>query len=88
METAYASMEVIKAMVIEGNPNSVTDAGVGAVCARAAVIGAFMNVRINAVDYKDKTFTTDLITRGTTIQNNTIALEAEILKLVNEKIGV
>lgn len=87
METAYKSMEVIKAMVMEGNPNSVTDAGVGALCARAAVIGAFMNVRINAAGYNDKTFTADLIARGTTIQNKTIALEAEILKLVDEKIG-
>jgi len=88
METAYASMEVIKAMVINGNPNSVTDAGVGALCARAAVIGAFMNVRINAADYKDKTFTDELIARGADIQNKTIALETEILKFVNEKIGV
>jgi len=86
METAYASMQTIKAMVIAGNPNSVTDAGVGALCARAAVIGAFMNVRINAAGYNDKTFTTSLIARGTTIQNNTIALEAEIIKLVEEKI--
>lgn len=88
MQTAFESMEVLKAMVISGNPNSVTDAGVGALCARSAVMGAFMNVRINAVDYKDKTFTDDLISRGTVIQNNTIALETEILKLVNEKIGV
>ena len=88
MQTVYDSMEVIKAMVINGNPNSVTDAGVGALCARSAVMGAFMNVRINAVDYKDKTFTEDMISRGTVIQNNTIALESEILKLVNEKIGV
>ncbi|MEO6539974.1 MAG: cyclodeaminase/cyclohydrolase family protein, partial [Ferruginibacter sp.] len=88
METAYASMEVIKAMVIEGNPNSVTDAGVGALCARAAVIGAFMNVRINAAGYNDKTFTAEIITKGQDIQNKTIALEAEILKLVDGKIGV
>ncbi len=87
MQTAYASMQTIKAMVIEGNPNSVTDAGVGALCARAAVIGAFMNVRINAAGYNDKTFTTDLITRGLEIENETIALEAEILKLVDAKIG-
>jgi glutamate formiminotransferase/formiminotetrahydrofolate cyclodeaminase len=88
MQTAYASMEVIKAMVIEGNPNSVTDAGVGALCARAAVIGAFMNVRINATGYNDKTFITDIIVKGKAIQDKTIALEAEILKLVNEKIGL
>jgi len=88
METAYASMEVIKAMVIEGNPNSVTDAGVGALCARAAVMGAFMNVRINAADYKDKIFTTEIIARGAALQNKTLAMEAEILEIVNEKIGV
>ena len=88
METAYASMEVIKAMVIEGNPNSVTDAGVGALCARAAVIGAFMNVRINAAGYKDKTFTTDIIAKGKAIEDKAIALEAEILEIVNGKIGL
>jgi glutamate formiminotransferase/formiminotetrahydrofolate cyclodeaminase len=88
MQTAYNSMEVIKAMVIEGNPNSVTDAGVGVLCARAAVIGAFMNVRINAAGYNDKEFVTDIIAKGKAIEDKTIALEAEILKLVNEKIGI
>ena len=88
MQTAYESMDIIKAMVIEGNPNSVTDAGVGALCARAAVIGAFMNVRINATGYDDKTFVTDIITRGAEIENKTMALETEILILVNDKIGV
>ena len=88
METAYASMEVIKAMVINGNPNSVTDAGVGALCARAAVMGAFMNVRVNASGYNDKTFTHSIITRGAEIEDETIALENEILKLVDEKIGI
>ncbi|HQW84360.1 MAG TPA: glutamate formimidoyltransferase [Ferruginibacter sp.] len=86
LETAYKSMQVIKEMVIKGNPNSITDAGVGALCARSAVIGAFMNVRINSVGYNDKNFTADLIARGTTIQNNAIALEAEIIKLIDEKI--
>jgi len=88
METAYASMEVIKAMVINGNPNSVTDAGVGALCARAAVIGAFMNVRINAAGYNDKEFVNDMITRGADLQTRAIAKEFEIIKMVNEKIGV
>ena len=87
METAFASMEVIKAMVINGNPNSVTDAGVGALCARAAVMGAFMNVRVNAAGYTDKEFTNSIVSRGLEIENDTIALEAEILKLVDEKIG-
>jgi len=88
METAYNSMQVIKAMVQTGNPNSVTDAGVGALCARTAVIGAYMNVRINAAGYADKEFITGLIARGAAIQANAIALEAEIIEMVNEKIGV
>jgi len=88
MQTAYGSMEVIKAMVISGNPNSVTDAGVGALCARSAVIGAYMNVRINASSYDDKAFVTDIIAKGKEIESRAIALEAEIIKLVNEKIGI
>jgi glutamate formiminotransferase/formiminotetrahydrofolate cyclodeaminase len=88
MQVAYASMEVIKAMVETGNPNSVTDAGVGALCARSAVIGAFMNVRINAGGYEDKHFENDIVARGKEIEKKTIALESEILKTVNDKLGV
>ena len=88
MQTSYASMEVIKAMAEIGNPNSVSDAGVGALCVRSAVMGAFMNVRINAASYDDKTFVNDIIAKGKDIENKTIALETEILKIVNDKIGV
>ena len=88
MQASYASMEVIKAMAEIGNPNSVSDAGVGALCARSAVMGAFMNVRINAAGYDDKTFVNDIISKGKDIENKTIALEAAILKTVNEKIGI
>lgn len=87
MQAAYDSMEVIKAMAETGNPNSVSDAGVGALCARSSVMGAFMNVRINAAGYDDKNFVTDIIDRGRKIENNAIALENDILKIVNEKIG-
>ena len=88
MENSYASMEVIKAMADIGNPNSVSDAGVGALCARTAVMGAFMNVRINAGGYDDKVFVKEMLARGKEIENKTIALEIAILKLVDEKIGV
>lgn len=88
MEASHGSMEVIKAMAEIGNPNSVSDAGVGALCARSAVMGAFMNVRINAAGYDDKTYVTEIVKKGKEIENKTIALEAEILKIVNEKIGV
>ncbi len=88
MQTSYESMEVIKAMAEVGNPNSVSDAGVGALCARSAVMGAFLNVRINAAGYDDKSFVNEIIMKGKEIENKTIALEVEILKVVNEKIGV
>lgn len=87
MQSAYGSMEVIKAMAETGNPNSVSDAGVGALCARTSVMGAFMNVRINAAGYADKEFVADILRRGREIENKTIALESEILNVVNGKIG-
>lgn len=85
MKTCYESMEVMKAMVEIGNPNSVTDAGVGALCARAGVLGAFMNVKINCGDFEDKVFVENIIARGNDIQAKTIALEAEIIALVEAK---
>ena len=88
MQTAYQSMELIKAMAQNGNPNSVSDAGVGALCVRSAVMGAFMNVRINAAGFNDKDFVNEIIAKGKTIEENTNQLEVEILAIVNEKIGV
>ncbi len=88
MQMSYESMEVIKAMAEIGNPNSVSDAGVGALCARSAVMGAFMNVRINAAGYDDKNYVNDIVSKGKAIEEKTIALETEILKVVNTKIGL
>ncbi|HEY2721657.1 MAG TPA: glutamate formimidoyltransferase [Chitinophagaceae bacterium] len=87
MQNAYASMEIIKAMAESGNPNSVSDAGVGALCARAAVMGAFMNVRINAAGYDDKSFVAEIIATGNEIEQKTMGIEKEILAIVNEKIN-
>jgi len=88
MKISYDSMEVIKAMAEVGNPNSVSDAGVGALCARSAVMGAFMNVRINASGYDDKDFVEEVLRKGKEIEKKAIALEDEILNIVNSKIGV
>jgi len=87
MEASFHSMEVMKAMAEIGNPNSVSDAGVGALAARSAVMGAFLNVKINAAGLSDKEFAADITARGKAIQDKAIALEAEILKVVNEKIA-
>jgi glutamate formiminotransferase/formiminotetrahydrofolate cyclodeaminase len=87
METAAAVLEVIRAMALTGNPNSVSDAGVGALCVRAAVMGAFLNVRINASGYADKAFVADVLARGKEIEERTIRAEEEVLRIVYEKIG-
>ncbi len=86
MQLSYESMEIIKAMTEIGNPNSVTDAGVGALCARAAVIGAYLNVKINASGLSDKSYAADIIAKGKQIEEKAQALENEILKIVNSKI--
>jgi glutamate formiminotransferase/formiminotetrahydrofolate cyclodeaminase len=88
MQHACDSMVVIKAMAEKGNPNSVSDAGVGALCARSAVMGAFMNVRINAGGCDDNDYVNEIIARGKEIENRAIQTEKEILNIVNEKIGV
>lgn len=86
MNLAYESMAVIKAMAEIGNPNSVSDAGVGALCARSAVMGAYLNVKINAKGLSDKTFADNIVKQGEEIEKKTIALEKEILDIVNGKI--
>ena len=88
MQLSYDSMEVIKAMAETGNPNSVSDAGVGALCARSAVMGAFMNVRINAAGYDDKAFVSDVVSKGKEIEEKAKVKEREILEIVNSKIGL
>jgi glutamate formiminotransferase/formiminotetrahydrofolate cyclodeaminase len=87
MEVAYASLDVIRAMAETGNPNSVSDAGVGALCARAAVLGAYLNVRINAAGYEDKGFVAAVLEKGGRLREATIRAETEILAIVDGKIG-
>lgn len=86
METAYSSMEVIKAMAEIGNPNSVSDAGVGALCARSAVMGAYLNVKINTKDLEDRTFAEDILKKGAEIEEKTKVLETDILEIVNKNL--
>jgi len=86
MKRASDAFEVIKAMAVDGNPNSVSDAGVGALCARSAVIGAYLNVKINAAGLKDKQFADDLLARGAEIERMAIEQEREIMAIVDEKI--
>jgi len=86
MKKSMEVFDIIKAMVETGNPNSVTDAGVGALCARSAVIGAYLNVRVNASSIKDKAYVEDILGKGTEMVAKANAREDEILELVYRKI--
>lgn len=88
MELSLQSFDLIQKMAEIGNPNSVTDAGVGALCARAAVHGAFMNVKINAGDLEDKVFVDDIIKRGEEMTKKADLYESEITKAVHQKISI
>ena len=86
METACDSMEVMMAMAKHGLQNSLSDAGVGALCARTAVYGAYFNVRINAKDIKNRETAEKLLAKAKTIFDKAIATEGEMITYINEKI--
>lgn len=86
MELAYGSFDVIEAMAKTGNPNSISDAGVGALAARAAVVGAYLNVRINARDLDDRTVANRIIQRAEKLVEHANQREKEVLKQVYEKL--
>ncbi len=86
MKAAYATFPLIRAMAEEGNPNSVSDAGVGALAARSAVLGAQLNVRINAAGLSDRAAADRLCAEAAEIAAKAAAEEAAVLEIVNSKI--
>ncbi|MFP4289444.1 MAG: glutamate formimidoyltransferase [Bacteroidales bacterium] len=86
MQKSYDSLDLIGEMVEKGNPSSVTDAAVGALCVRSAVMGAFLNVKINAAELEDKVFVKEITEKGNDLQKRTLEKEKQILKMVNDKI--
>lgn len=87
MSLCYESMQVMKAMVEVGNPNSVTDAAVGALAARSGVIGAGLNVKINAASLDDKDYVAKVVADADAIIKKACELEAEILKITEAKMN-
>jgi glutamate formiminotransferase/formiminotetrahydrofolate cyclodeaminase len=87
MNVCLESLEIMKAMAETGNPNSVSDAGVGALAAVAGVRGAHLNVRINAPGLEDKKYTAQVLTKAAELEQKALALEAVILDIVKGKIG-
>lgn len=87
MEVALSSMEVIRAMAELGNPNSVSDAGVAALCARTAVLGAHLNVKINARGLEDSSIRNALLERATKLADEVLRRERIALEVAESKIG-
>lgn len=86
MRTAYESFDLLEAMAREGNPNSISDVGVGALAVRSAILGAQLNVRINAVGITDKELAQQLLDDAEEIATYASSREDAILTIVNEVI--
>jgi glutamate formiminotransferase/formiminotetrahydrofolate cyclodeaminase len=86
METAFSGFGLIREMVEKGNPNSITDAGVGALALRSCIRGAFLNVKINASGLHDKDFSNMITAAGEDLELKTVVEEEEILNIINTKI--
>jgi glutamate formiminotransferase/formiminotetrahydrofolate cyclodeaminase len=87
MRLAYESFPLIRQMVVTGNPNSITDAGVGALCARAAVNGAYLNVKVNALGLTDKDYAAQAVAEADKMRQGANEMEREILALVEQGIA-
>jgi glutamate formiminotransferase / formiminotetrahydrofolate cyclodeaminase len=87
MTICNEAFSLVRTMAEKGNPNSVSDAGVGALALRSAVLGAGLNVKINAAGLDDKTLTSQFLSEASRIEMMAVKQEKEILEIVNGKIG-
>ena len=87
MQLSAATLDIIQQMAEHGNPNSVSDAGVGALCARTAVLGAWLNVKINCSGYDDANFVSETLNKCESIVNAVNKHETAILEIVHQKIS-
>lgn len=87
METAFSAFRLIRQMVETGNPNSVTDAGVGCLALRACIRGAYLNVKVNALGLNDREFAESILKKGGDIERISAEKEVEILKIVENRLS-
>lgn len=87
IQRSFEVFEICAAMIEKGNPNSVTDAGVGVLCARAAVMGAYLNVKINASSLDDKVFADEMVGKAQAYVVKAKELETALMAKVEEVIG-
>ena len=86
MVTAFGAFEIAETMVLTGNPNSVTDAGVGALAMLACVEGAWLNVKINSADLKDHPRVQRINEEGKELLKESAKMRNRILQGVDERI--
>lgn len=86
MKASFRAFDICKAMAEEGNPASVSDAGVGALAARAAVLGACLNVKINASSLKDREQADALVAEANELARQACECEQTILQIVEGKL--
>jgi glutamate formiminotransferase/formiminotetrahydrofolate cyclodeaminase len=87
METAFSGFGLIREMVEKGNPNSVTDAAVGALALRTCIRGAYLNVKVNSMSLDDKEFVQDILNKGKAIELNSTKEEEDILIRTGNRIN-
>jgi glutamate formiminotransferase/formiminotetrahydrofolate cyclodeaminase len=87
MKVSLDSMNILKEMAENGNPNSVSDAGVGALCARTAVEGAALNVKINCSGFDDKAYVADALAQADNMLQQAKKMEREIIAIVEKLVG-
>ncbi len=88
IETAMKAMDLIEAMVENGIPNAITDAGVGALAVRMAIKGTGMNIRVNALALKDKTYVKETIEKVEQLEEKALKSEQKILSIIENRLGV
>lgn len=86
MQVCVESMALMQAMAAHGLPASVSDAGVGALCARTGAIGAYLNVRINCAGLEDEAFRTEVLSKAEALKVRAEALEAEVMQATLAKV--
>ena len=87
MKVAYSSMSILKEMAVKGLQSSISDVGVGVACARTAVLGAYLNVKINCRDMDDESYVQKILEESKKIKDKAIKKEAQILEIIEDKIN-
>ena len=87
MQTAYDCLPLLKQMAEHGNPNSLSDVGVGALCIKTAVRGAWLNVLINAQGLSDKVWAENIVSEARALLSKNHAACDEIILGIEAKLG-